>query len=302
MKMYYILMFHLFISVLSVHGQVGINMDGTAPDGSAMLDVKSTTKGILIPHLTQTQIGSISSPANGLVVFCTTDNKFYGYIASAYSWKEILFGPGSITPSCGSSITIHHAVSGGVAPVDKTVIYGTTTMIPGEPSKCWITSNLGAEHQATAVDDGTEPSAGWYWQFNRKQGYKHDGIARTPNSAWITPIVENSDWISDNDPCTIELGTGWRIPTQAEWTNVDAGGSWTNWNGPWGSPLKMPAAGLLDVSDGSLNGSPSWIGYYWSSTQSATAYGWYLGFFSAKCEMSSNSDKAWGFSVRCLRE
>ena len=119
---------------------------------------------------------------------------------------------------------INHVASGGVAPVDKTVTYGTVTNIPGETSKCWITSNLGADHQATAVNDATEASAGWYWQFNRMQGYKHDGTTRTPNTTWITSINENLDWQAANDPCALELGNGWRIPTYTEWTNVDA--SW----------------------------------------------------------------------------
>ncbi|MEI7983114.1 MAG: FG-GAP-like repeat-containing protein, partial [Bacteroidota bacterium] len=114
--------------------------------------------------------------------------------------------------TCGSSIIINH-VADTVAPVTKTVTYSIVNNIPGEPSKCWITSNLGADHQATSVDDATEESAGWYWQFNRKQGYKHDGINRTPNNAWVNPIIEDFDWQAANDPCTHEIGGGWRVPT-----------------------------------------------------------------------------------------
>jgi hypothetical protein len=96
-----------------------------------------------------------------------------------------------------------------VAPVNKTVTYGTVTNIPGETSKCWITSNLGADHQATSKDDATEPSAGWYWQFNKKQGYKvTNNNTRTPNTPWIHPINENSDWTAAKDPCTLEMGNG----------------------------------------------------------------------------------------------
>ncbi len=135
-------------------------------------------------------------------------------------------------------------MAGAVAPVAKSVTYGTVTNIPGEPSKCWITSNLGASQQATAVNDATEASAGWYWQFNRKQGYKHDGTTRTPNTTWIGSISETSDWVTANDPCTIELGSGWRIPTSTEWTNVDASGGWTDRNGPWTSGLKLHPAGV----------------------------------------------------------
>jgi len=70
-------------------GNIGI---GTAtPDNSALVDMTSTTKGFLPPRMTQSQVQSISSPSGGMVVFCTTDDKFYAYIASANIWKEILF-------------------------------------------------------------------------------------------------------------------------------------------------------------------------------------------------------------------
>ena len=201
--------------------------------------------------------------------------------------------------TCGSSVTINH-VAGSVAPVSKTVTYGTVTGIPGEPVKCWITSNLGADHQATSVDDATEASAGWYWQFNRTQGFKHDGMTRTPNTTWIYPISENSDWITTNDPCTIELGTGWRIPTFTEWYNVDDAGGWTNWTGPWNSVLKLHAAGYLGGIDGSLvvRGSG---GHYWSSTQNGNSSCWYLDFYSGGANMS-NSVKTAGFPSRCVRD
>jgi hypothetical protein len=200
--------------------------------------------------------------------------------------------------TCGSSLTINH-VAGAVAPVDKTVTYGTVTNIPGEPSKCWITSNLGADHQATAKNDATEASAGWYWQFNLKQGYKHDGVTRTPNTIWITSINENSNWTAANDPCTLELGTGWRIPTKTEWTNVEASGNWTNWNGPWNSALKMHAAGDLDATDGSLSSRGS-FGAYWSSTQADGVDG-FAECFSSSLIVVSMEYKPTGFSVRCIK-
>ena len=207
------------------------------------------------------------------------------------------------TFTCGSSITKVHA-AGSVAPVSKTVTYGTVTNIPGETTKCWITSNLGASQQATAFDDATETSAGWYWQFNRKQGYKHDGTTRTPNTPWITSISEYSDWVGANDPCTIELGAGWRIPTSTEWTNV--GGNLTDMNGPYGSALKLHAAGFLHSDGlwffydaGSLASRGS-NGYNWSSTLDDATDGWSLDFYNGSCYMS-NSGKANGYSIRCVK-
>lgn len=53
---------------------VGINDDNTAPDNSAMLDVKSTSKGVLIPRvpLTSTAVAApVAAPATSLLVYNT---------------------------------------------------------------------------------------------------------------------------------------------------------------------------------------------------------------------------------------
>jgi hypothetical protein len=299
-KLFFIALLLLVTNTL--FAQVSINSDGSAPNPSAMLDVKSTTKGTLLSRMTSAEISAIPSPANGLQVFCTTDSKMYIYYAPGGQWKELAYGSGTINSlfSCGNSFTINH-IAGSVAPVNKTVTYEMVTNIPGEPSKCWITSNLGADHQATAVDDGTEASAGWYWQFNLKQGYKHDGNTRTPNTPWINSISENSAWTSNNDPCTIELATGWHIPTYTEWYNVDNIGGWTNWNDLWNSGLKLHAAGCLDGSDGSLANRDS-NGYYWSSTQLNAPNGWSLNFSNSSSYMGNFWFKTNGFAVRCVRD
>ena len=280
-------------------GRIGIGTP--TPDNSALVDLSSTTKGFLLPRLTESQIQQIPTPADGLQVYCTTDGKLYIFVSTANEWKEVAYGTGTINPPtpCGSSITINH-VAGNIAPVTKTVTYGTVTNIPGETSKCWITSNLGSDHQATAVNDATEASAGWYWQFNKQQGYKHTGSARTPNTTWISYIDENSDWLAANDPCTIELGSGWRLPTYTEYYNIENTGGWGNWNSAWYSALKMHAAGCLDVSDGSLLYRGS-FGYYWSSTQSGNSGGWGLVFYSGNCGMDY-LNKAYGFTTRCLQD
>jgi hypothetical protein len=248
------------------------------------------------------------SYAAGFIFHLGNPLQFTGYV-NGYIESILLDNPVSsetytfsmlkIPFNCGDSLTINH-LAGSLAPVSKTVTYGTVTHIPGANEKCWITSNLGADHQATALNDATEPSAGWYWQFNRKQGYKHDGTTRTPNTIWVTSINENSDWTAANDPCTLELGNTWRIPTQTEWTNVDASGNWTNWNGPWNSPLKMHAAGFLGYNDGSLLGR-GLEGDYWSSSQDDVSKSWYIVFNSIYSNIY-NYYKPYGMSLRCLAD
>ena len=76
MRKRYLLIIAILIAV-NLNAQVSINSDGSQPDNSAMLDVKSTTKGMLIPRMTTAQRNDISSPAKGLLVFCTDNNQYY---------------------------------------------------------------------------------------------------------------------------------------------------------------------------------------------------------------------------------
>ena len=58
----------------AVLAQVAVNSDGSLPDNSAMLDVKSTTKGFLPPRMTTAQRNLIGTPAAGLTIFNTSKN------------------------------------------------------------------------------------------------------------------------------------------------------------------------------------------------------------------------------------
>ena len=250
-------------------------------------------------YATATDMGTmLTRTETGLTSGTSYTRYIWAYNACGYSAPVILNAQAF---TCGSSFTVSH-VAGNIAPVAKTVTYGTVTNIPGETTKCWITRNLGATQQPNTVFDNTEAAAGWYWQFNLKQGYMHDGTTRTPNTVWITTINENSDWTANNDPCSLLLGSAWRLPTLAEWTNVDATGNWTDWYGPWDSALKMHAAGYLPDNNGFMS-NRGFYGIYWSSTQvqNNATYGSYL-IFSTGMSYMYSFFKAGGFSVRCVRD
>jgi hypothetical protein len=51
---------------LKAISQIAVNTDGSSPDSSAMLDVKSTAKGKLIPSLATSQRNVIVSTTEGL--------------------------------------------------------------------------------------------------------------------------------------------------------------------------------------------------------------------------------------------
>ncbi|MDV7186154.1 hypothetical protein R3X25_02580 [Lutibacter sp. TH_r2] len=79
-------LFFILAVVCNIHAQVGI---GTVnPNASSMLDIHSTTKGLLIPRMTTAQKNAISSPAEGLMVYDTDLDKFNFYNNSTWSIVE----------------------------------------------------------------------------------------------------------------------------------------------------------------------------------------------------------------------
>lgn len=90
MKSLVILFCGLFVCYSSYSQSVGINNTGASPDPSAMLDIQSTSKGVLIPRMNTTLRTGISSPATGLLVFDTTTGSFW-YFTGA-SWKNLSVG------------------------------------------------------------------------------------------------------------------------------------------------------------------------------------------------------------------
>jgi hypothetical protein len=202
--------------------------------------------------------------------------------------------------ACGTSYNgVPHSLGNG-APVGGTFTYGTVSNVAGEPSKCWITRNLGAEQQATAVNDATTASAGWYWQFNRKQGYSYNTVL-TPSS-WNTEEDEDySEWQQKRDPCYNLLGPAWRLPTSSEWANVRSAGNWTTWTGPFNSALKMHAAGSLSATNGVIQNRGT-RGEYWSSNYDDFYGTWSIVFGSTFCNVSSYGGFINAKTVRCIRD
>lgn len=66
---------------------LSINADGSAADTTSMLQVQSTSKGMLTPRMTSAQRTAIASPANGLLVYDTVTKSFWYYDNDM--WNEI---------------------------------------------------------------------------------------------------------------------------------------------------------------------------------------------------------------------
>lgn len=72
--------------------QVGINESSSPPNPSSMLDIESTSKGLLIPRMTEVEKNNISNPSHSLLVYQTdAENGFYFNSGSpaAPSWMPL---------------------------------------------------------------------------------------------------------------------------------------------------------------------------------------------------------------------
>ncbi|AYN02369.1 hypothetical protein [Chryseobacterium sp. 3008163] len=81
------LLFTLLVFSISINSQVGIGT--TTPDASSILDLSSTSKGMLAPRMTTAQRIAIASPVDGLLVYDTTLKLFYYYVSPAGSWSAV---------------------------------------------------------------------------------------------------------------------------------------------------------------------------------------------------------------------
>lgn len=71
---------------------VSVNSTGAAPDAESILDVSSTSKGVLLPRMTTAQRTAISptnGSDNGLFVYDLTTESYWYWDGTANAWKEL---------------------------------------------------------------------------------------------------------------------------------------------------------------------------------------------------------------------
>ncbi len=202
------------------------------------------------------------------------------------------------TGFCPPSVTVHH-YAGAVSPVDVTITYEVVESNLSGNTKCWITRNLGATEAPTSAVVNSTAQSGWYWQFNRKQGYYHDGATRTPNTTWVT-ISEISSWTAANDPCRLLLGTGWNIPTSAQWINVRDINSWSDVYDSFPSELKIHTGHGTVLETGALTGRGN-FGQYWSSSSVDATRAYRLNTYTNLMNVDV-MNKYYGLALRCVRD
>jgi hypothetical protein len=87
MKVYSILFIALF-AFSSSYAQVAINTDGSVADANAILDIKSNTKGLLIPRSSSTTISGLGFAKNGMLMYDTTYQRLR--MRTENIWRDVV--------------------------------------------------------------------------------------------------------------------------------------------------------------------------------------------------------------------
>lgn len=84
-----VILFATTLSAQNIFPSTGAAGIGTiTPDASSLLEIKSTSKGILIPRMTAAQRNAIVAPATGLLVYQTNSTPGFVYY-NGTAWKAL---------------------------------------------------------------------------------------------------------------------------------------------------------------------------------------------------------------------
>jgi hypothetical protein len=140
-----------FVSI-ETYAQQGIGT--TNPNASSILDVTSTSKGVLVPRMTNTQMSNISNPVAGLQVYNTTFNNIYTYNGSAWISEKkytcnmvkrgdtVTFGNLMVRLPVSGNSSAQLAFKSGTVKVTGTSIYTNTVVTIGSSASANIGSYM----------------------------------------------------------------------------------------------------------------------------------------------------------------
>ncbi len=145
---------------------VAINNTGAPPDSSAMLDVQSTTKGMLVPRMSSAQREMIDNPAEGLLVYDSDTETFW--FRQGGQWAELVSGKSGLRDADGDTRVVVEET-----PDDDVIRFYTGDRNVGYLS--WsdsLETNLG-------FDAGTNASSSAGTHVGYRAGYLDNGINNT---------------------------------------------------------------------------------------------------------------------------
>ena len=280
----------LLISNLYITAQVAVNTDNSDPDGSAMLDIKSTDKGFLPPRMTESQRDGISNPAVGLLVYQSDGTQGY-YYYNGINWIGIASSSKSTSLiDCDGNIY-------------ATISIGT---------QVWMAENLRVTHyeNGQAIANVIDSQAWTVLTTGAVCWYDNDQTTNEKYGALY-------NWYAVDDSRGL-CPEGWHVPTHAEWTTLTtylggtsvAGGKMKATSDLWNNPnmFATNSSRFSGLPGGYRNNLGVFLddvesGYWWSSDEYSLDLARYWGLIYWDCVMAIGiMEKGNGFSVRCLQD
>ena len=176
----------------TTYAQVGVGT--TTPDASSALDITSTTKGLLIPRMTETQRDAISSPATGLMIY-QTDGTVGFYYYNGSSWTEV-----GATSKTYSVNTFYAELGGYVIQISPNGKHGLVVAMQDQGSSTWYQANDLLSNPSNHDADGKEFSD-WRLPTRRESNLMYvvynngNGASLNANYYWSsTEFDGNNAW------------------------------------------------------------------------------------------------------------
>ena len=263
-----ILIFLFNLAFCAINAQQGIGTNN--PDPSSILEIASTTKGLLIPRMTSVELEDIDVPVQGLMVYCTTcsPKAIYTYDTSSGNW---------VTSVTNSSVSIRQINSSGTIWMARDLgasrsISSTTDIASYGDLYQWGRGTDGHEKWDSTIISKTDPSSPVQNNFvfvgDNNTGWRYEEDENLWNS---------TGELSDNNPCPV----GYRLPTPSELYDHAAN-------------INLHHAGQRNFN-GSVEGQGSY-GTYWTSTS-----GTYIKIEGNTITSGTTTSTAFGRCVRCIK-
>jgi uncharacterized protein (TIGR02145 family) len=207
-KLIVILIVLLNLSLKLFSQGISINTSGIPADNSAILDVSSTSQGLLIPRMTTTHRDNIASPATSLLIFNTTTNCFEAYVNA--SWYSVSCPPPCTPPTAPTA--------GSITSSQTNIAWNWNTVSTASGYKLNTENNY-----ATATDNGTgnsyiqaglncnTPYSLYVWAYN---GCGNSSVSALPpaSTSVCGPSCGGQTWAAAN------LNAGTQVPVHNEQT------------------------------------------------------------------------------------
>ncbi|MBL7903915.1 MAG: fibrobacter succinogenes major paralogous domain-containing protein [Bacteroidales bacterium] len=188
-----------FVFSVNAYSQgISISQTNAPPDPSAMLDVQSTGKGMLIPRMTQVQRDAIPEPATGLLIY-QTDNEagfyFNAGTPGSPSWQAIA-GSDGIWQQSGDNV---YRINGNLGlgtndPSQKLDLNGQVRIRGGAPGNGKVLTSDEEGNATWQMPPAVSPGSNMQTLRHDGTGWIADGLLRNNGTGLgigALPIINN---------------------------------------------------------------------------------------------------------------